>query len=755
MVLAYEIIVSGIVQGVGFRPYIYRCAVKSRVRGYVKNLGGGDVLIYIEGGGDEVSKFMSCLFQERPPPAVIENLVMREARVRGVEGFSIERSSVESIIASQIPPDFSICDHCVKELDNPSDRRYRYPFNSCAYCGPRYSMIYRMPYDRDNTSMKAFPLCSDCLSEYRDVWNVRRFEAQGISCPKCGPKLVLREASTWEALDGDPINLASKLISEGRIVAIKGIGGFHIAVDPFNDDAILKLRSRKARPQKPFALMAISVDVVEKYAYIEHPLERLLLASPERPIVLLRKKEDSEISRYVSPGLDREGFMLYYTGIHYLILKELPKGVSIMTSGNPKGLPMCRDDECVKTRLRGVVDYVLTHNREIVNRVDDSVVRLTAGRPVIIRRGRGYAPRWIRLPYRLNRPVIAFGAELQNAGAVAFDDKVILTPYIGDTDNLETLEDLRRSIEMLLSTYSIDPSKALIVADKHPRYSSRILAERFASKYGARIAYIQHHFAHALSCAADNGLEEGVAIAIDGVGYGDDGNIWGGEVISFDRRGYKRRYHLKYFPMPGGDLASIYPARMLVGVLSRILSDENSITEILRSRGLTKYFRSEEELEISIHQARRTSLLTSSTGRVLDAVSVFLGVCGLRTYEGEPAIKLEAAARGGRLLEDLEIPVYGEEIDTSYIFKWLLEADGRRIEDLAYTIQYKLGEALAKAALKAGASDKILVSGGAAVNEYIVRGIISGAEGLEVILPKRVPPGDGGIALGQAIYAFE
>lgn len=388
VIVSYDIIVSGIVQGVGFRPFVYRCAVKSSVKGYVRNLGSGDVLIHIEGDRDEISRFIAYFFEDKPSPAALESMVVRESVPERFQDFSIKKSLARGMIASQIPPDIAICDECLKEIDDPGDRRYRYPFNSCAYYGPRYSMIYRLPYDRENTSMNVFPLCNECLEEFKSVWNIRRFEAQGISCPRCGPKLSLRDASSWEELSGDPISVAAKLIAEGYILAIKGLGGFHIAADPFNDDVVLKLRERKARPQKPFALMALSTEIVERYAYIESLLERHLLISPERPIVLLRKRESSEISRYVSPGLDKEGFMLYYTGIHYLLLKEMPRGVSIMTSGNPKGLPMCKDDACVRTRLRGVVDYVLTHNREIVNRVDDSVIRVSFGRPMMIRRGR-------------------------------------------------------------------------------------------------------------------------------------------------------------------------------------------------------------------------------------------------------------------------------------------------------------------------------------------------------------------------------
>ncbi|SAI84846.1 carbamoyltransferase HypF [Saccharolobus solfataricus] len=735
---AYRIIVSGIVQGVGFRPFIYRIAHKANVKGYVKNMGGSEVEIRIEGSSNELGEFLRLLLSELPPVAKIENIKIEETEPNLFPDFKILPSGDEIREPSIIPPDFSICDECLKEVLNPKDRRYKYPFNSCAYCGPRYSMMYKLPYDRENTSMIDFPLCDECKSEYYDPSNERKFDAQGISCPRCGPRLYL-EGIDGDNVEGDPLMTSAKLIEEGYIIAVKGIGGFHIAADPFNDDVVIKLRERKNRPQQPFAVMALDLLTIEKYTYVNE-LEKELLKSPQRPIVLLRKKEPYELSKYLSPDLDREGFFLFYTALHYLLLDYVKNHVLIMTSGNKHGYPMCTDEKCIREKLKGVVDYILYHNRKIVNRVDDSVLRVSANRIMFLRRSRGYAPMWIKLKRKVKEPIVAVGAELQNVGAIAFDDKVVLTQYIGDTDELETLNELDKYLSLLISWYNIKPK--LVISDKNPAYQSTYLASKIAERFSAELVQVQHHYAHVLSVAADYGFEEGVGIVIDGIGYGDDSNGWGGEIIKFNGKNYERKYHLKYVPYVGGDINAIRPERMLALILSTFMSWD----EI---RSIVKL--DERELNILEKVVKKSTLFTSSTGRVLDAVSAFLGICKYRTYEGEPAIKLEASARGGKVL-DLEIGIVDGEINTIKIFEWLLENRDKRINDLAMSVQYRLGEALVKAALKLN-PERIFISGGAAVNEYILRGIIENSQGIEILTPRRVPAGDGGIALGQAYHA--
>lgn len=551
MSYSLRVVVVGLVQGVGFRPFIHRIAVKSGVKGYVRNIGGSEVEIWIEGSKENIEKFFQYFVDEIPPTAIIEEIHIFEERLRGFNTFRIEKSLNSMFKRSAIPPDIAICRDCLREVLDPNNRRYRYAFNSCAWCGPRYSMMYRVPYDRENTSMAKYKLCNLCYSEYTDINNVRRYHAQGISCPIDGPRLYLYTSNRELVSCDDPLSEVAKLINEGYIVAIKGIGGYHIACLATDDDVVQKLRKRKKRPTKPFAIMALNIDIIEKLVYVEPPIARQILESPQRPIVLLPKREDSPVSPYVSPGMDVEGVFLPYTALHYLILAETKDKFAIMTSGNIHGEPMCRDEECVFSKLSSVVDYVLIHDREIVHRVDDSVLRFTDGEPVIIRRSRGYAPLWIRTSKHLSKPAIAFGAHLQTAGAIAFEDKIVLTPFIGDLDSVEALNDLVYELEFLIKSYNIDVSSSRIVVDKHPEYMSRTIAFEYVEKYGSELIEIQHHYAHILSVLADHShsidLDDGdiVGIAIDGVGYGDDGAIWGGEIIAVGIDSYKRIAHLR------------------------------------------------------------------------------------------------------------------------------------------------------------------------------------------------------------------
>ncbi|MEM0267775.1 MAG: carbamoyltransferase HypF [Candidatus Korarchaeum sp.] len=752
---ALHIRISGVVQGVGFRPFIHRVATRYNLSGYVRNLGGSEVEIRVEGNYGAISSFIKSLLDERPPPARIEEIIIRSDQPNGISGFFILGSGDKAEIYSMIPPDFSICDQCLREVYDPSDRHYRYAFNSCAWCGPRFSMMRKVPYDRENTSMNEFPLCKDCELEYRDPSDERRFHAQGISCPKCGPSLWLEDSKGNRVSSDDPIRETAGLIEEGKIVAIKGIGGYHIACLATDDEVVRKLRERKRRPSKPFALMALDLGTVERYAILDDA-SRSLLLSPERPIVLLPRKEGSEISDLVAPGLHLVGTMLPYTALHHMLLSETGEKVLIMTSGNDHNKPMCTDIESARRNLSGIVDYFLHHDREIVNRVDDSVVRFTGRRVTMIRRSRGYAPMWIKLPARLKRPAIAFGAELQSAGAVAFEDRVVLTQFIGDTDELENLEFLDRMLRFFASVYRVDPSEAVLVADRHEEYSSRRLAELWASRYGSPLVTVQHHHAHVLSAMVEgrvNPEEEVIGIAVDGLGYGDDGTFWGGEVLLSSFSHFERVGHLRPQPMPGGDRASRYPVRMLIGILSTFMDDEE-VLEALRKRDLIKGLpKGEEEALVALRQARSKTPLISSVGRVMDAMSSLLGVCFERTYEGEPAMKLEAVASKGKLI-DLDPPkIVGNLIDTSEFLERVLSLDARR-EDVAFTAIYLIGYSLGRlASMNLGRSDLnlVFVSGGAAVNSILVSGIEDALRegGAQVKLNSAVPAGDGGIALGQ------
>ena len=740
---AYRIYVVGIVQGVGFRPFVKMLADRVGVRGYVKNLGGGEVEIFVEGEGADA--FVEALRRERPRAIVIEELLVEEAEPRGYKTFEILKSEERSSAPSNIPPDLAICDDCLAEVLHGDERRRLYPFNSCSFCGPRFAVLRKLPYDRENTSWSKYPMCDKCREEYSNphIGGIRRFFYQGISCRYDGPKVRLLSIDGKETVVKDPIAEAARLIDMGHIVAVKGVGGYHIFAEAQRDDVVAELRRRKKRPSQPFAVMALDLDVAKALVEVDEKAAELL-TSPQRPIVLLPKREDSPVSPLVSPGLDKEGVFLPYTALQYLLLSHTRGKFAIATSGNVHGEPMCTELSCVLSKLGKVVDYVLDHDLEIAHRVDDSVVRFTRGVPVFLRRSRGYAPAWIRIPKRLRKPVVAFGADLQTAGGVAFEDKAVLTQYIGDLDSFDALQDLDRELRWFIEAYKF--KDFVLICDLNPAYNSTKLCRSWKEELGAEMYTIQHHHAHALSAAADAGINEPfVAIAIDGVGYGTDGMAWGGEVLFVEGARFVRERHLTYIPMPGGDLATLRPGRMAAAYFHVALGKiPDSLAEKLPG-GVA-------ELAIVERELKNPKIYTSSAGRFLDAIAVALGIAQERTYEGEPAIKLEAAARGGRLL-----PLEAE--DQVELFAEIVERIGSvPVRDLAYTAQYKLGSILGRwaceVAEKRGAK-VVAVSGGAAVNDIIVSAAAEEVEGCGLVLKqqRRAPPGDGGIALGQIYYA--
>jgi len=763
LVKALRIIITGLVQGVGFRPFIHRLVDKLGLKGYVKNIGGSEVEVWIEGSEDNVDMFMKLLYLEKPPPAIIEDVIVREEKPRGYKAFSIEPSGLETYMRSNIPPDLAMCRDCLREILDKNDRRYRYPFNSCAWCGPRFSYMYRVPYDRGNTAMSKYSLCEDCLREYRDIHDLRRYHAQGISCPRDGPVLKLYTID-WSFVEtNDPISLAAKLIDEGYIVAVKGIGGFHIASLATDDDVVYKLRLRKKRPSKPFAIMGLDTRVLEKLVYIDDS-DRALLESPEAPILLLPKKPDTPVSKHVSPGLSHEGVFIAYSPLHYLLLLETRDKFLIMTSGNIHGEPMCITDDCVREKLRNVVDYVLTHDREIVNRVDDSVLRKTAGQYVFLRRSRGYAPRWIRLGKDLGGEFIGFGADLGNVFAIGFEDKIVLSQYIGDLDNVSVQSDLLKYVEYLVKNYHIDLGKTVVMVDKHPQYHSRRIGYEYAEKYGLTIHEVQHHYAHLLGAAYEAGLDDDVAgLAIDGLGWGDDNTIWGGEVMVFNtgRNEYSRVGSLAPLPITG-DRDTIYPSRILASILALHRYSLDEIMGIVGASDRDNPRSSEYELVIKLVERGRF-IKASSTGRLLDVVSHILGVCSYRSYEGEPAINLEAHA----YKHDSFVEIPGFKISSSdglnvleYFdaLVWLINNREKfDTRDLAYSFQHLLGywygELMLNSVKGFSVNSTIVVSGGAAVNDIVVKGFMERVreEGFRVYIPRKIPLGDGGIGFGQVV----
>jgi len=764
MRIALRIVVAGLVQGVGFRPAVYRAARDAGICGWVRNVGGSEVEIWVEGEEGRVLEFFNCLSRWIPPPARIEEIVVEKSRPLGIDGFRILPSSKSVVMLSAIPPDLAVCEECLREVLDPRDRRFRYAFNSCAWCGPRYSMMRSVPYDRENTSMNDFPLCSECLAEYADPNNVRRFHAQGISCPRCGPRLWLETVEGERVECADPIREAAKLIDEGFIVAVKGVGGYHIACLASDEEVVARLRKRKRRPTKPFAVMALDLGVASKLVEIDEAAAKLL-TSVERPILLLPKRAGSPVAPNVSPGMDVEGVFLPYTPLHYLLLSETRDRFLVMTSGNVHGEPMCRDLECVRNRLSKVVDYVLNHDREIVHRVDDSVVRFTRGRPIVLRLGRGFAPTWIKLPSKLEKPVIAMGADLQSNAGLGVGDRAILTPFIGDLDSVDAVKDLERELNFLIEAYRVDVSRARVVVDLHPLYRSRSVGMALAERLGCEVIEVQHHVAHVLATAVDARVsldDRVVGIAMDGVGYGVDGSVWGGEVIVVGSSGWRRVASLEEMPQTS-DRDAVYIERMAFACLCKAFGTDRAL-EVARELGLGKSLpRGFRELEIvarCIELGRYVP--TSSTGRLLDAVSAILGVCRYRSYEGEPAIRLESFARRGREIDEFpRLRVVVDEIPrvcTSELVKQVVELvfEGFRREDIAKTALIRLGEAIGQVALHYVKNNAILLGGGAVVNEYIVEGVerVCRGRGVKVFLPRRVPPNDGGIALGQIHYVL-
>jgi len=759
---AIKIYVAGMVQGVGFRPFIRRIAYLAGVHGYVKNLGGGEVEIHVEADDQRIAKFLKLLHEKKPPPARIDKLETQETEPIGFNDFEIVESGRMRVLASEIPQDLAMCDDCLREILDPSSRWYRYPFNSCAWCGPRYSMIYMPPYDRENTAMTDFPLCHDCRTEYEDLWNERRYHAQGISCPRCGPRLTLLNKKLEKIDTDDPLSTTAKLIDSGKIVAVKGIGGYHIACLATDDEVILELRRRKKRPRKPFALMVLNLEIAKKIVEVPKEIEELLTGYL-KPIILLPKKEGSPVSDFVAPSLRNLGVMLAYTPLHYLLLQETRDKFLIMTSGNAHGDPMVSDDSRIND-LAKIVDYILTHNRKIAHRIDDSVVRPTHGGTVILRFGRGYAPRIIKLKHKLTRHVIAYGAELETAGAIGFDDKIILGPYSGDTDNPRVLREHELTLNFLAKCYGLDQKEFVVAADLHPRYQSKAAAEKFSSKRGCELCLIQHHFAHMASVMAETGhdpSEPAVGIMMDGVGYGLDGAIWGGEVIVWDGNNFRRNGFIEYSIMPGGDLAALKPARMLASILSKFM-DSSEIMEFYKRRGLLKGLKhGERELQVILDIIeKKKGPRTSSTGRLLDSISALLNLCLERSYEGEPAIMLENASIGGkplsRTIDQLIHRQNGKEIIASgELVRFIMENLNESRRDLAYTAQYLLGACFGSIAgelAKKLGVNVIYVSGGAAVNQVLLKAIEEFSN-LKIHVNRVIPPGDGGIAVGQVYIA--
>jgi hydrogenase maturation protein HypF len=751
-----KINVKGIVQGVGFRPFIYRTAAANKLNGYVKNLGDAGVEILLEGTEANVKTFLHDLKQKKPPLAQIYEITTTKLQSRNeYEAFTIHRSSKEAEHSgSVIPPDVAICDECLSELGQPQDRRHDYFFITCTNCGPRYTIIEQLPYDREDTTMRDFQMCSFCQGQYTNPLD-RRFHAQTVACPVCGPKAYLTTSKNEAVACKDPIREAGRLLAEGYILAIKGYGGFHVATATTIDEPLERLRQVKHRSQKPFAIMARDLETIKTFAEVSKA-EAELLTSYARPIVLLNKSSYYCLSGLIAPDLHNVGVMLPYTGLHYMLFDETSEPAFVMTSANPPSQPIITDDHEALETLGDTVDYFLFHNRTIAHRCDDSVLRVHGTRKEFIRRSRGYAPAPILLKRKAKRCVVGLGGELNNTACVLLEDKAFISQHIGDVENVETRNFLENAVKHLIR---LTNSKAQAIAcDLHPKFTTTKLAQNMAERSGWQLIQVQHHYAHVAALMAERDVKEMICICCDGYGYGLDGEAWGGEVLmcSQDRFGFERVAHLEKQPLVGGDLATRYPLRMAAGILHGHADIEGWLLQ-----NKHHFPQGENEVRILLHQLGRNSgaVQTTSCGRVLDAVAAALGVCYERTYEGEPAMKLESTARVGKDVLKLKIKTDGGMLDTTQLLLCIFEKRQRHsTADLAYSAHAYLARGLAALALEKASESHISTigfSGGAACNEIltaIMRKTIK-KEGLRFLVHETIPPGDGGVSFGQSIAA--
>jgi hydrogenase maturation protein HypF len=735
--------VRGIVQGVGFRPYIYRLAREHRLEGSVSNTPEG-VIIRVRGEAASLTAFVEDLPRRRPPLARITELTVESASIPGTAGFRIEESEEGRNATALIPPDVTVCRACLSELFDPKDRRFRYPFINCTDCGPRYTLIRGLPYDRSLTTMAPFPLCSECRREYEDPED-RRFHAEPNACPRCGPRCRLLDGEGEELPVDDPILETVRLLEEGRIVAVKGLGGFHLMVDATSEPAVVRLRERKHREEKPLALLAASLARVHEFCRVR-PDEEALLESPERPIVLLKRAENSRIAPSVAPGQSSYGVMLPYTPLQALILDSSLYAV-VATSGNRSEEPIVLDDEEAVERLGEIADFFLVHDRGIHRRADDSVARVAAGRTRLLRRARGYAPRPILL--RDETPsILAVGGQLKNTICLTRGREAFLSPHVGDLDNLRAFEGFRESISHLSKTLEIDP--VAVVHDRNPEY----LSTRWAlEESGLPAIGVQHHHAHVASVLAEHGLDETVVgIAIDGTGFGGDGTVWGGEILVASLRGFERRWHLPQVVLPGGDRAAREPWRMAVAWLHRLYGRGLFDLEI---PFLDAVPRDRVRRLVSAIESGFGWPLTSSCGRLFDAVAALVGLRLETSFEGQAAMELEALAEEAEDSLALESPRAVDDVVRDVVVGI---QRGRALPSIAAGFHRGLADALSGAAAsiaKESGLSRVALGGGSFQNRILLSRVASRleAQGFDVLAPIEVPANDGGLALGQAAMA--
>lgn len=757
------ITVRGIVQGVGFRPFVYNTALKHNLKGWVNNNSEG-VYIDVEGTEENLELFIHELKHNPPPLSKVEQVSLVQKELCCFKGFSIKESEKKENSITLISPDISTCRDCIADIDNESGRRFMYPFTNCTNCGPRFSIIKTIPYDRDKTTMSKFIMCEDCSTEYHNPGD-RRFHAQPDACGKCGPHVYLTDNLNNSILPDYPpldnsnydypkIKWASDRLMDGYILAIKGLTGFNLCCDALNDDSVLLLRSRKRRPHKPFAVMMKDLETIKKYCLVNQNEEKLLTGI-RKPIVLLKLKDNSSLSPSLAPGQNTLGVMLPYTPLHH-ILFTCGVEVLVMTSANIHGLPLEYRNEDAAEHLKDIADYFLMHDRDIYIPVDDSVTRVASGRERIIRRARGYAPE--PFIYEETYPILACGSNMKNTFCISKEHFLFLSQHNGDLENVETYNHYVNNIEHFKNIFLFSPE--YLAADLHPEYYST----KYARDSSLPVIQIQHHHAHIVSCMAENKIKGTViGIAFDGTGYGTDGYIWGGEFLICSLGEFKRAAHLKYIPLPGGDKAILEPWRMAVSYLYSYLSfDSDEIAEIINSPNS-----SPQQIKPLLKTLEKgiNCAMTSSMGRLFDAVSALLDICSKISYEGQASMELEAI-----ITENCTDEFYPYDVDEQDL---LILNPGRIIKSVIHDkktgldksiISAKFHNTIVKASVdicvkireKSGINE-VAISGGVFQNVYLLHNITDKLqkEGFTVYSHSLIPSNDGGVSLGQLIAANE
>lgn len=753
-----RILVRGIVQGVGFRPFVYREAKRLGLTGWVLNDSKG-VTIEVEGEPTRIDEFVYALHDNRPDLARIQTIHCDPASVRGDTDFKIKASEAHPQRHVPISPDVTVCPDCLRELFDPEDRRYLYPFINCTNCGPRFTIVQDVPYDRAKTTMRLFRMCPECQEEYANPVD-RRYHAQPNACPECGPEVFLLHENGEHKCSADGIAVAAQKLATGEILAIKGLGGYHLACDAMNEEAVSLLRHRKHRYDKPFALMVPDLDTAKIVCEIGEQ-EAQLLQSRRRPIVLLRKKTHCCVASEVAPNYRTLGVMLPYTPLHYLLLAEFARRlgpeqppVLVMTSGNLSDEPIAYRDPEARQRLFPIIEAMLSHNRDIRTRCDDSVVHVTSAGAQILRRSRGYAPEPITTKFRFPVPVLATGGHLKNTFCVAKDHHAYLSPHIGDLENLETLTSFRETVDHFQRLFDIEPE--VVVYDLHPEY----LATKFAlERQTPRKIGVQHHHAHVASVLAEHGIDRSViGISADGTGYGTDGAIWGCEIMVAELAAFTRRVHLDYVPMPGGEQAIRQPWRMAAVFLCRAFGDGFLDLDIpfVKQLPAEKWRTLAQMIDKQINCP-----MTSSLGRLFDAVAALLGFHAQVRYEGQAAIELEmqAAESGQPYLFDLADGTPAR-VDATPMIRAIVGdiQNGVSHATIAGRFHRTIAELLAQSCSCVRAQTnlrEVALSGGVFQNQLLLKQLLARLQslGFETYVNQTVPPNDGGLSFGQAAIA--